>query len=220
MAPSSVVESPSVEIGQEASNDNEPTLDGALGMPDAEFANPEWDSFDWMVPDIDFANFLSLQTGDKSVQHPSSRSSSFVHQSTLWIDQTVQGQQASPYLDISISPVVSTQSVRSLIPRQEKKNRTHGITILILSTLKSYPRMMRHDTLPPFIHPRLLSSGVEDNHMEPIHNCISLVHMTSSGVPGNRKLFWKNVRLECERLYAEVCCVYFNSKGTPSCSNR
>lgn len=40
--------------------------------------------------------------------------------------------------------------------------------------------------------------------MESLINCISLVHMINSGVQGNRKLFWKNVRLECERMYAEV----------------
>jgi hypothetical protein len=30
------------------------------------------------------------------------------------------------------------------------------------------------------------------------------VHMISSGVQGSRKLFWKNVRMECERLCEEV----------------
>ncbi|KAK5095426.1 hypothetical protein LTR70_003590 [Exophiala xenobiotica] len=39
--------------------------------------------------------------------------------------------------------------------------------------------------------------------MEPLNNCISLMHMLKSGVQGTRKLFWKNVRLECERLYGE-----------------
>lgn len=65
--------------------------------------------------------------------------------------------------------------------------------------------MMRHNTLPPFIHPCLLSLGIESTHMEPLTNCISLVHMISSDVHGSRKLFWKNVRMECERLVAEVC---------------
>ena len=32
--------------------------------------------------------------------------------------------------------------------------------------------------------------------MEPLNNCISLVHMISGGVRGSRKLFWKVVRLE------------------------
>ena len=39
--------------------------------------------------------------------------------------------------------------------------------------------------------------------MEPLTNCMSLVHMLSSRIHGSRKLFWKNVRMECERLHAE-----------------
>ncbi|KAJ5833633.1 hypothetical protein N7474_001944 [Penicillium riverlandense] len=39
--------------------------------------------------------------------------------------------------------------------------------------------------------------------MEPLSNCISLVHMISSGTRGSRKLFWRNVRMECERLCSE-----------------
>ncbi|KAJ6086544.1 hypothetical protein N7467_005458 [Penicillium canescens] len=39
--------------------------------------------------------------------------------------------------------------------------------------------------------------------MEPLDNCINLVHMISGGMRGSRKLFWRNVRMECERLCAE-----------------
>jgi hypothetical protein len=75
--------------------------------------------------------------------------------------------------------------------------------------------MQRHNgsqnSLPPFIHPHLASSdfgidmGENADPMEPLHNCISLVHMLGGGVRGSRKLFWKNVRLECERFCKEVC---------------
>jgi hypothetical protein len=65
--------------------------------------------------------------------------------------------------------------------------------------------MMMHDnTIPPFIHPHLVSSNVENNDMEPLNNCISLLRMLSGRVHGSRKLFWNNVRMECERLCAEV----------------
>ncbi|KAK4125685.1 hypothetical protein N657DRAFT_568401 [Parathielavia appendiculata] len=65
--------------------------------------------------------------------------------------------------------------------------------------------MLRHTTLPPFIHPRLLFSPIADNDddLEPLHNCISLMHMLNSRVAGSRKLFWRNVRMECERFCAE-----------------
>jgi len=98
-----------------------------------------------------------------------------------------------------------TYNPRKLILRPKMKNGgAQRIGNLILHTMKSYPTMMlRHNTLPPFIHPCLISSDVEDNDMEPLTNCISLMHMITSGVQGSRKLFWKNVRMECERLREE-----------------
>lgn len=71
--------------------------------------------------------------------------------------------------------------------------------------------MLRHGTLPPFIHPRLISSHAENTRMEPLTNCVSLMHMIGSRIQGSRKLFWKNVRLECERLCAEVCLFGFRT---------
>lgn len=67
--------------------------------------------------------------------------------------------------------------------------------------------MLRHKSLPPFIHSSLVSfDGDNENaHMESLTNCISLVHMISSGVQRSRKLFWENVGLECERISEEVC---------------
>lgn len=68
--------------------------------------------------------------------------------------------------------------------------------------------MMHHNTLPPFIHPRTISPNFDQGNTEPLINCISLVHMIGSKVRGSRKLFWKNVRLECERLLEDVNCPY------------
>lgn len=204
MAPSLVAYSPSIEYRQEASNDGGTILDSALVISDPEFANIGGDHLDWDDPNIDFANFLNPQTNDETVQYPSSGSLSFVRHSTPSTDQTVQVQQAIYSLNVPI-PTLPTSTVRSLIQRPKVKTGAQRIANLILHTLKSYPLMMlRHNTLPPFIHPRLISSDVENNHMEPITTCISLVHMISSGVQGSRKLFWKNVRLECERLCEEV----------------
>ncbi|KAG2170740.1 hypothetical protein VTO58DRAFT_110979 [Aureobasidium pullulans] len=36
--------------------------------------------------------------------------------------------------------------------------------------------------------------------MEPLANCLSLLHMIGGNIRGSRKLFWKNVSMECERL--------------------
>ena len=204
MAPSLVADSPSVENRQEASNDGDVILDGELVTSDPEFANLRREYLDWDDPDIDFADFLNPQMNDESVQYPSAGSSSLVRHSTPSIDQTVQLQQITYSPNVSIPPL-PTNTLRSLIQRPKMKTGPQRIANLIIHTLKSYPLMMlRHNTLPPFIHPRLISSDVENNHMEPLSNCISLVHMISSGIQGSRKLFWKNVLLECEHLCAEV----------------
>ncbi|KAL9091287.1 MAG: hypothetical protein Q9165_004921 [Trypethelium subeluteriae] len=116
----------------------------------------------------------------------------------------VQAQQAISSPNVSI-PTAPSSSVRSLIQRSRTQTGAQRIVALIYHTLKSYPLMMlRHNALPPFIHPRLISSSVDNDYMEPLTNCISLVHMIGSGVQGSRKLFWRNVRLECERFCEEV----------------
>lgn len=66
--------------------------------------------------------------------------------------------------------------------------------------------MMRDNALPPFIHPQMASS---DTGSESLHNCISLMHLHNSGLPGSRKLFWRNVRQECERLSKHVSWRYY-----------
>ena len=111
----------------------------------------------------------------------------------------------SPNLFMQPQP---TYTLRSLIQRPRTEMGTQRTANLILHTLKSYPLMMvRRNALPPFIHPHFAASahGIENNDdMEPLNNCISLMHMIGSGVRGSRKLFWRNVRMECERLCQEV----------------
>ncbi len=195
-APSLVTNSSTVENRQEARNHVDAILDSALVVSDPELASIVGEFLDWDDPDINFAEFLNQQTNDEAVQYPSSTSSLLRH-STPSTDRTVQLQPAisSPNVPIQKPP---TSTLRSLIQRPKRNAGAQRIANLILHTLKSYPLMMlRHDTLPPFIHPGLISSDAENNNMEPLANCISLVHMIS-GVQGSRKLFWKNVRLECE----------------------
>jgi hypothetical protein len=195
MAPSLSAVSPSVENRQEASNDGNNVLDSTLVVGEY---------LDLDVPDIDFADFWNPQMNDDYFQYPLSGSSSSVRHSTPSANSTVQVQQAisSPIVSISALP---TSNPRSLIRRPKMKTGAQRIANLILHTLKSYPLMMiRHNNLPPFIHPSLISSNVENNDIEPLTNCICLVHMISGGAQGSRKLFWKNVRMECERLCEEV----------------
>ena len=199
-----VVEPPSVGDHHEASNEGNVTLDTTFVLPDSEFANLEGDYFDWDGPSLDFAGFLNAETDDKTAQYASSRQSLLVQHSTPVANQTCQVQEANSFHNVSI-PAQPSHNVRSLIQRPKMKTDGQRIASLILHTLKSYPLMiLRHNALPPFIHPILVSSNVGNNDMEPLTNCMSLVHMISSGIQGSRKLFWKNVRLECERFCDEV----------------
>jgi hypothetical protein len=203
-APSLVTDPPNVENHQGANKDGHITDDSALVIADSEFANPGEEYLDWGDAGIDFADFLDPSTNDEAFEYPSLSSSSLVNHSTPSTNQAVQVQQAISSLNISI-PIVPTYNIRLLIPRPKMRTGTQKIANLILYTLKSYPLMiMRHNSLPPFIHSRWISSNSENNFMEPLTNCISLVRMINSGVQGSRKLFWKNVRMECERLCGEV----------------
>lgn len=71
---------------------------------------------------------------------------------------------------------------------------------LILHTLKSNLLMLRNNDLPPFIYPRMLSLDFNNDDIDSLSNCISLVHMISGEMRGSRKLFWRKVRQECNRL--------------------
>lgn len=189
ITPPSMADSPSVDIGQQtANNSGSMSLDGALILPDADFPNLGEDYLDWAGAGIGFADFLNgTQTNDPYLSPAS---------------PVVQQDFSPPSFSIPTPP---SSTVRSLVQRPRRQAGAQRIANLILHTLKSYPLMMlRHKTLPPFIHPSLVSPDVEDVNIEPLTNCISLVHMISSEVQGSRKLFWKNVRMECERLFEEV----------------
>ncbi|TVY26631.1 hypothetical protein LHYA1_G004076, partial [Lachnellula hyalina] len=201
LAPLLVPKSPSAENRQEAGDARDIILDSTLAISDAEFAALGAEYLDWDNPDGNFGEFLNLQTTDESVLYPLSGLSSLVHHSTPSANSTDPQAHSSPNVSIPRSP---TRMVRSFILRPRLTTGAQSIANLILRTLISYPLMMlRYNTLPPFIHPCLLSSDVENDHMEPLSNCISLVHMISSGAKGSRKLFWKNVRLECEHICEE-----------------
>jgi hypothetical protein len=191
------------ENNQETSGDGSLILDRGLVTSDPEFDTGE-EYLDWNDPDIDFTDFLNPQANQETVQYLSSGSSSLVRHPTPSTNQRLQVQQTISSPKVLI-PTVPTSTLRTLIQRPNLNTGAQRIANLILYTLKSYPLMMTRDNnLPPFIHPRLISFGAENNNMEPLTNCISLVHMISSGIQGSRKLFWKNVRMECEHLRAEV----------------
>lgn len=180
-------------------------LDGALALPEQDFTQLGGDFLGWDDAEIALPDFLKARTNGPYL---SPDSASLLRQLVPSEFQTQYGL-ATPESSIPAStpsiPNSPSSTVRSLVQRPSMQRGAQRIASLILHTLKSYPVMMlRHNALPPFVHPCLLSLDVESAHMEPLTNCISLVHMISGDVRGSRNLFWKNVRMECERLTADV----------------
>ncbi|PYI36226.1 hypothetical protein BP00DRAFT_472413 [Aspergillus indologenus CBS 114.80] len=142
-------------------------------------------------------NLVLSEIGTEAGQYPFPESLS----EAVNVKASMQHKQLTPSFSIPMAPA---QNIRSLLQRPRLDVGAQRTANLILHTLRSYPKMMLRDNLlPPFIHPHLIRLGAKDDDTEPLTNCISLVHMTTGPVKGNRKLFWKNVHWECERLYAE-----------------
>ncbi|PVI04565.1 hypothetical protein DM02DRAFT_556109, partial [Periconia macrospinosa] len=177
------------------------SLEDALIIPDPGFVNPGDVGADWNEIDIDFSVLDNLQGYEEQMYNSniSAPPALFQHPSDL---QNLGLTTEIPLLETWIPrPMVNP---RSLMFRQDLNKGKRRIADLLLRTLKSYALMMlRHDKLPPFIHPQFASLELEGVSLESLTNCIGLVRMISGGVQGSRKLFWKNVGLECERIRAE-----------------
>lgn len=209
MALSSVATSPITHVDnpQDASYGDEITLDNdATVLPDPYFIDIGDLYLDWGNIDISLVDFLDTPT-EGPYHNTLSISPSALH-STPSTKQIVQIQQGLTSPDILLQATPSS-AFRSLVKRPETQPGAQGTTNLILRTLNTYPLMLlRHDNLPPFIHPSLVFSDVDNTSMEPLNNCMSLMYMICGGVQGDRKLLWTNVRMECERFLAEVGRVF------------
>lgn len=184
-------------------NGDDTILDDALFMPSLGFSDLEGNYLhlddiaigpneDLLNPQADINNSHLLTT------QPSS-----VHRSSPPIDTGAQIDQN--LLSLKFSIPTAPGAVRSMIRRQSTQTAAQRVSNLISHTLQSYPLMLlRSSTLPPFIHPSMITSNDENLHLESLTNCLSLVQMISTGIQTSRKLFWKNVRMECERLSEEV----------------
>lgn len=201
LALSLVTDHPNNEYFQEEGNVGDLFLDPALNSSDLDLGDLAGEFFN---PNADFAAILNPQTNDEGIPDHSPDSSSLACRTNPWTGQVDQVQQAlrSPNVPIAVLP---TYTLRSFHRRSGLKTGPQRIADLIFHTLKSYPLMMLHEnTLPPFIHPHWVSSDVANSDLEPLTNCMNLVHMLNSQIQGGRKLFWKNVQMECEVLYADV----------------
>jgi hypothetical protein len=108
----------------------------------------------------------------------------------------------TPYI-----PEMPSYGLRSFAQKPASRGGGRMTATLIFRILTSYPAMLRdHKSPPPFVHPSFLN--FENRSMDSLTTCSSLMQMLGSGGEGSRSLLWKNVRLECERLQAQVRAAY------------
>jgi hypothetical protein len=108
---------------------------------------------------------------------------------------------------LSITPNYDLE-LRSFTRKPAIKDGALTTSMLMLRLLTSYPMMLRDPNAPPpFIHPFFLADQ-ESRTMESLTTCVSLIQMLESGGSASKRLVWKNVRLECERLQVQVSTLY------------
>ncbi|KAK4252121.1 hypothetical protein C7999DRAFT_27363 [Corynascus novoguineensis] len=203
-AESAVALPPSNTNGGEASNighysPNENTL------ATSDFINIDYNSYGSA---IDLGEFWGdWQIDGETAPFPSPLSAALAREEAASAPvQRLQSLQTTLFSSSLPMPKQPTYYFGSLAQRPKIAPKMQRTANLIMQTLKSYPLMMlRHNVLPPFIHSQKMSfSNAESDNMEQLHNCLSLLHLLQGQVPGSRKLFWRNVRMECERFHQEV----------------
>ncbi|KAF2828222.1 hypothetical protein CC86DRAFT_348301 [Ophiobolus disseminans] len=113
--------------------------------------------------------------------------------------------QMSSMLEPSI-PTMPTYEMRCFTRKPALKGGSQATAIMMTRILTSFPLMMRNlASPPPFVHPFCLKIGMDMDHkpLESLTTCASLMQLLGSGGDANRRLVWKNIHLECERLHAE-----------------
>jgi hypothetical protein len=79
-------------------------------------------------------------------------------------------------------------------------------SMMLGQIIASFPYMMtRKETFPPFIHPRCHDSSRGSSELpEILKDCMGLAHMFHTKTKESNKMFWRSVRMEQEKLYAQV----------------
>ncbi|KAH7109300.1 hypothetical protein B0J11DRAFT_238050 [Dendryphion nanum] len=163
-------------------------------------------SFSWDLSTVVGSNSQDPGADENQVQPSFEDSTNLIlfGQSGLF-DQGIQvAQKATPMMPcIPYMPDFTLRSFEHLFVTDGASKKT---SMLIVRLLTSYPAMMRkHNSLPPFIHPYFLTNvnNPDIKALESFNTCVSLMQITNTEPRGGRKLLWRNIRLECERLQEE-----------------
>lgn len=184
----------------------------AMHMFEAEL-DKNWVSIDWQLPLSSpntighglYSTSLSPETALGSETPSSFDSCNSFHR----LPTSMKTMMSSPKSQI---PQMPTFSMPAMVRRRHNDLGAQRVSQLMFQTLDAYPlMMMRQRAPPPFLHPSLLADGNNNNvlvttadNLEPWHNCMNLVYMANGKMKGSKKLFWRNVRSECERFCRQV----------------
>jgi hypothetical protein len=124
-------------------------------------------------------------------------------------------------LDIDVLPIIPSEPNHwrpvSPISLQWKPPKVLGpksfapqaqmATVMLTQIVASFPYMMtRKETFPPFIHRRCYDHSSGSNEIpEILKDCMGLAHIFHTKTRESNKMFWRSVRMEQEKLYAQVC---------------
>ncbi|KAF2745978.1 hypothetical protein M011DRAFT_94579 [Sporormia fimetaria CBS 119925] len=103
-------------------------------------------------------------------------------------------------------------NIRFLKTRPKLKTGAQMIANNMARVLYSLPKMLiQHNSCPPFLHLQCVSACNSGEGMEPLANCISLLAMLVNRSTGTANLFWRNIRIECDRITSKF--MSFNFQG-------
>ena len=170
--------------------------------------------FNFAGSEVDAGPIWNLISDEKDM--PSSSDLEDFERTTQISSSHVQRVDYGSYIDdlsittnptLSIAPNYDLAS-RSFTRKPAIKGGALTTSMLMLHLLISYPMMLRDPNAPPpFIHPSFLADQ-ESKTMESLTTCVSLIQMLDSGGSASKRLLWKNIRLECERLQVQVSTVH------------
>jgi hypothetical protein len=115
----------------------------------------------------------------------------------------------TPTMQAASMPTMPPYAMRCFTGKSAFKGNAQVTASMMKRILTAYPVMMRgQGSSLPFIHSSFLTStpATDRGPSESLTTCASLMQMLGSGGETSKKLVWRNVRLECDRLHTEVSC--------------
>jgi hypothetical protein len=169
--------------------------------------------FDWNSIDFDTSKLQPLD-----LYSPSNTTAHGIYDTYLLGNSLNYTTSDTMFITSTTIPTMPPHPIQRFTRTSAYKGSARMTAIMMKRILTAYPMMLRNrGPPPPFIHASMSTENVTAYHkpLESLSNCKSLMHLLGSG-NGNdasKRLVWKNVGLECERVQVEVgttttqCCV-------------